>query len=141
MARIPIGIRRQVIRRAQGRCEYCQTQQIVVVSMEIDHILPEAAGGETSLANLCFACIGCNGFKLDFRTGIDADSGQEVALYNPRTQTWREHFAWSADGAYVVGLTATGRATVERLKMNRDPVVSARRLWVAAGWHPPKEKS
>jgi hypothetical protein len=133
-------MRRRVISRAQGRCEYCQTQQIIVVSMEIDHILPEAAGGKTNLANLCFACIGCNGFKLDFRTGVDAQTGKEARLFNPRTQKWRDHFAWSEDGVYVVGLTATGRAAVERLRMNREAMVIARRMWVSAGWHPPKAK-
>ncbi|MCC7208067.1 MAG: HNH endonuclease [Anaerolineae bacterium] len=141
MARIPGRLRRQVISRAHGRCEYCQTQQAIVIAMEIDHILPESAGGETSLANLCLACIGCNGFKLNHQTGLDSETGQEAPLFNPRTQQWREHFAWSPDGASVVGLTATGRATVERLRMNRETVVAARRLWVEAGWHPPADRA
>jgi hypothetical protein len=37
MARISDNLRQQVIERARGRCEYCQTQQIIVVAMEIDH--------------------------------------------------------------------------------------------------------
>jgi 5-methylcytosine-specific restriction endonuclease McrA len=52
MARIPQRLRQQVIDRAHGRCEYCQTQQAIVVSMEIDHLIPEAVGGDTTLDNL-----------------------------------------------------------------------------------------
>ena len=39
----------------------------------------------------------------------------------------------------VIGLTAVGRATIVRLRMNRDVVVKSRRRWVVAGWHPPSE--
>lgn len=139
MTRVSGRMRRQVTSRARGRCEYCQTQQAIVVSMEIDHILPESAGGKTTLSNLCLACIGCNGFKLDHQSGFDAQTGQETPLFNPRTQNWHEHFAWSADSALVIGLTPTGRVTIERLRMNREMIIAARRLWVDAGWHPPKD--
>lgn len=139
MARIPDKLRQQVIERARGRCEYCQTQQIIVVSMEIDHIIPESANGETILDNLCLACIGCNGFKLNFQTGIDPDTEQEILLFNPRTQHWNEHFRWDDDGLRVIGLTATGRATIARLRMNRDGVVNSRQRWAESGWHPPSD--
>ena len=88
MARIPATLRHQVIERAKGRCEYCQTQQQIVVSMEIDHIVPESVGGETNLENLCLACIGCNGFKLGYQTSIDPETGRVVNLFNPRKQDW-----------------------------------------------------
>ena len=94
MARISDRVRQQVEERAQGRCEYCQTQQVIVVSMEIDHIIPESVGGETVLENLCLACIGCNGFKLDFLTGLDPETEVETSLFNPRTQDWYDHFQW-----------------------------------------------
>jgi hypothetical protein len=138
MARIPDSLRQQVIARAQGRCEYCQTQQVIVVSMEIDHIKPEAAGGETTLDNLCLACAGCNGYKLHFQSGIDPQTNQETPLFNPRTLRWREHFGWSVDGTLMLGLTPIGRATIARLHMNRDAMIESRRRWVEAGWHPPR---
>jgi hypothetical protein len=37
----------------------------------------------------------------------------------------------------VVGLTATGRATIEALRINRPVLVQMRRYWVALGLHPP----
>jgi hypothetical protein len=138
MARISEILRQQIVERAKRRCEYCQTPQAIVVSMEIDHIVPEAEGGETNLENLCLTCVGCNAFKLAYQTGYDPMTEQEVPLFHPRQQAWEDHFSWSEGGSVVMGKTVTGRATIERLRMNRDVVVAARRLWIAAGWHPPK---
>jgi len=107
--------RERVIQRAQGRCEYCQAPLAIVVEMEIDHIVPQSAGGPTELNNLCLACAGCNGFKLAFQSGNDPDTGEIAALFNPRIQVWNEHFTWSEDGTRIIGLTPTGRATVVRL--------------------------
>lgn len=106
--------------------------------MEVDHITPEAAGGATDSDNLCLTCVGCNGFKLAFQTGIDPDTGEEVPLFHPRHQHWGEHFGWSEGGAQIVGLTPGGRATIIRLRMNRARMVAARHLWIEAGWHPPR---
>ena len=140
MAPVPDDLRLQVIRRANRRCEYCQTPMAIVVEMEVDHILPQSAGGETTLDNLCLACVGCNGFKLAFQEAVDPETGKTALLFNPRTQTWSEHFAWSEDGMRVIGLSPTGRATIERLRVNRENVIEARRIWVQAGWHPPAEE-
>lgn len=138
MAYISDSLRRFVIDRAHGLCEYCQTAQIIVVSMEIDHIIAEIHGGQTRADNLCLACQGCNSFKQDSQTGIDSETGHEIPLFNPRTQQWHEHFRWKDDGTVIVGVSESGRATVARLRMNREGVVASRRLWVQAGWHPPQ---
>lgn len=39
----------------------------------------------------------------------------------------------------MLGLTAIGRATISRLRLNRADAVDARRHWVEAGWHPPRD--
>ncbi len=137
MSYIAQTLRQQVIERAHSRCEYCLTSQAIVVEMEIDHVVPESAGGQTAANNLCLTCVGCNGFKLAFRTGADPETGEQTPLFNPRVERWEEHFGWSEDGTHVLGLTPVGRATVVRLRMNRQQMVDARRLWVQAGWHPP----
>ncbi len=139
MAFISKSLRDFVTRRANGRCEYCQTPQAIVIEMEVDHIRPESAGGETIESNLCLSCIGCNHHKNDAQTGTDPQTNLATELFNPRTQHWKEHFRWSENGTQVVGLTAIGRATIERLKMNREIVIRARERWVKAGWHPPRE--
>ena len=137
MARIPQSIRDQVFDRAQNRCEYCQTRGDVVISLEVEHIFPSSRGGTDDLDNLCAACITCNDAKAIHTTGIDSKTNQEVRLFNPREQIWSEHFSWSEDNIFAVGLTAVGRATIRRLKMNSPKVISSRRLWVTVGLHPP----
>jgi hypothetical protein len=62
-----------------------------------------------------------------------------VPLFNPRTQKWSDHFVWTDSGTRILGKTATGRATVIALRLNRPPLVDARRAWVAVGWHPPED--
>jgi hypothetical protein len=93
-----------------------------------------AAGGETVAENLALACVSCSLRKAACQTAVDPQSGQEVALYNPRRDVWHEHFHW--DGVHLVGLTATGRATVEALKMNRVLILAIRREEEAVGRHP-----
>jgi hypothetical protein len=68
---------------------------------------------------------------------IDPVTQERVALFNPRSQEWREHFRWEDDPTRVVGITACGRATVESLLLNRTGVVNLRSLLVLAGKHPP----
>jgi 5-methylcytosine-specific restriction endonuclease McrA len=105
----------------------------------IEHILPREAGGPTVLDNLAWSCQGCNGHKHTKTHAVDPVSHEVVPLYHPRQHRWQEHFAWSADYELVVGLTPTGRATVEALHLNREGVVNLRRALYAFGKHPPGE--
>ena len=128
-------VKRIVYERADGCCEYCQscdknTSQI----MEIEHINPD--GGD-ALDNLCLSCGNCNRSKGVATSGIDPETLNAVTLFNPRTQRWSEHFTWIENGTVIIGLTSIGRATVDRLKMNRDIVRIARKRWVSSGYHPP----
>ncbi len=109
------------------------------MTMTLDHIIPEAAGGLTVQENLWLACRRCNEFKGTQTHAYDPQTGDRVALFNPRWQAWNEHFAWSGDGTEILGLTACGRATVIALQMNNSEIVVTRRLWVSAGWWPPQE--
>jgi hypothetical protein len=138
MTYVPEKLKQQVEERAKRRCEYCQTQMIVIITLQVEHIYPSSKGGETSLDNLCLACSICNNAKKAFLTGIDPQTGQESRLFNPRSDVWAEHFIWIDDGAKLEGLTPIGRATVQRLNMNRIDVVESRQFWVKVGWHPPK---
>jgi hypothetical protein len=60
-------------------------------------------------------------------------------LYHPRQQRWQEHFAWNEDFTLIVGITPTGRTTVETLKLNREGLVNLRQVLYAMGEHPPVE--
>jgi hypothetical protein len=85
--------------------------------------------------NLALACVSCSLRKLARQTALDPESEEEVSLYNPRTQTWEQHF-WF-DGERVVPLTATGRATVAALAMNRPSILAIRQEEAMRGRHPP----
>lgn len=137
-AHIPDSLREYVRRRAGQRCEYCQTAEwISGLECEIDHVVPRAANGLTDADNLCLACSACNGYKLAKTHGIDRETGQTTPLFNPRQQAWRDHFAWSDDGAHLIGLTPCGRATIDALQMNNPLITAARAIWARAGHHPP----
>ncbi len=105
--------------------------------MVLDHIIPVSAGGETVAENLCLSCVSCNSFKLNFQTGFDTESQRETRLFHPRSDSWHEHFSWSDDSSEIVGVSAIGRATVNRLKMNQPIMLIARREWKKTGSHPP----
>jgi hypothetical protein len=139
-ATIPTQLREQVRRRAVYRCEYCHSSEWLTGQRHhIDHIIPDSQGGDTAIGNLCLACATCNGSKRDRSEAIDPATGKSEPLFNPRTQRWQNHFAWSDDGTVITGLTPTGRATVVALRLNRPLAVSARKVWVAVGKHPPDE--
>ncbi len=125
-----------VYQRANVCCEYCQTCEYNTGQpMHVEHIIPNA-GDE--LENLCLSCSSCNLSKATFTTGVDADTGVEAALFNPRIQTWSEHFEWIDSGLRLRGKTAVGRVTITRLKMNQQRLIRARRNWIIAGNHPPE---
>jgi hypothetical protein len=106
--------------------------------LEIEHIIPRTSGGSSDEQNLWLSCPLCNRAKGARISGIDPLTGASEALFNPRTQRWSEHFAWSSDGLRIVGLTATGRATVAALHLDDDPdAIAVRGYWIIAGWHPP----
>ena len=127
-----------VAERASGCCEYCLSQaQFSPDPFSIEHILPHARGGSDDLANLALACQGCNSRKYTEIDAIDPVSGERVPLFHPRQDRWSDHFAWSDDFTLVIGLTPTGRATIEKLQLNREGVVNLRRVLNSIGAHPP----
>ncbi|MCB0109917.1 MAG: HNH endonuclease [Caldilineaceae bacterium] len=115
-------------------------QHLVMARLEIEHIVPLSKGGSDDESNLWLACPICNRHKANKTTGIDPESGEESPLFNPRQQTWSEHFRWDESGLYLIGLTALGRATIAALQMNEDiDALMVRSYWIEAGWHPPSE--
>ncbi|MDL1895997.1 HNH endonuclease [Anaerolineae bacterium CFX7] len=138
--RLSRELRQRIASTARFRCGYClTTQQVIGPLFEIDHILPRARGGSSDENNLWLACPHCNNEKSDQVEGVDPLTRNVVRLFNPRIDVWNEHFEWQEEGAVIFGKTAMGRVTVAALDMNHPDIVSARRLWVIAGWHPPKE--
>ncbi len=136
---IPADVERRVRAAARNRCGYCLSpQHLVMARLEIEHLMPRAAGGGSEESNLWLSCPICNGHKSDKTAAQDPETGETVPLFNPRLQNWFEHFRWTEDGLRVVGLTPVGRATVAALHLSDDPdALEVRSYWVLAGWHPP----
>jgi 5-methylcytosine-specific restriction endonuclease McrA len=126
-----------VERRARGCCEYCcSPAKYSTYTFSLDHIIPRSQGGTTTLDNLALACQGCNSHKYNKTRASDPFSKQQVEIFHPRNQRWQDHFAWDEQFERILGLTATGRATVEALQLNRPELLNLRKLLYAAGEHP-----
>jgi 5-methylcytosine-specific restriction endonuclease McrA len=135
---IPRSSSRFVAERAGWQCEYCLSPAAFSTQpFEVDHIIPRSKGGLTTEENLAFSC-GCNRFKGTQTHARDPQTGRVVPLFNPRRQRWSQHFAWSEDFTLIIGRTATGRATVEALHLNRPELINLRRALRALGEHPPE---
>ena len=130
----PADLRRYyeaVAKRAGYRCEYCLAPEVFFVfRFTLDHVIPKSRSGATSLANLSLCCPACQQQKQAFTRGWDSVFQSTALLFNPRRQRWSVHFRWSQDGLQIEGITATGRATVERLTLNSQRQVAARSLWL-----------
>lgn len=132
-------IKQHVFERALFICEYCLA--LLAYSrqpFEAEHITPVSKNGGDDLENLACACGGCNGSKYNKTHAPDPFDGKIVSLFHPRQMSWYEHFVWSLDLLYVVGITATGRATIETLDLNRIGLVNFRCALLKLGVHSPK---
>lgn len=137
---IPKSLRQRVAEQARHRCGYCLTTELLIgAPMEIEHIIPLALGGRTAESNLWLACSLCNQYKGIRIVAPDPLTDEYVPVFNPRQQAWAEHFIWSTDFERIIGRTAIGRATAAALQLNRLLLMRSRRIWVAAGLHPPKD--
>jgi hypothetical protein len=133
---INAALRRDVIARADGCCEYCRVDTTDRgIDFALDHVIAEKHGGPTDADNLCLSCYWCNSFKGSNITSVDwLDEGKVVPLFNPRQQRWDEHF--QLDGVRIVPLTGYGRVTVDLLQMNSSQRVAERRLLIELGVYP-----
>lgn len=136
---VPARLRKLVAERANFICEYCQSpEDFSAESFAVEHIFPRVLNGKTVAKNLAYACLGCNSHKATKTKAVDPVSEMTVALFNPRTQNWNEHFTWDKNFTEVIGLTPTGRATIEALRLNRKGVKNLRWVLFTVGKHPPK---
>ena len=137
-SKLPFAIQAQVRQRAKDLCEYCHaSEKWQYVRFTVDHIIPLNQDGADDLENLALACFHCNRRKSNNLSGMDPQSKTKVPLFNPRSEEWPQHFIWSMNALYILGLTPTGRATIEMLALNRDRVINIRAADQDIGRHPP----
>lgn len=137
-ARLTAKVRAQIAERARSCCEYCRSQEHYSPdSFVVEHIIPTARKGTNKIDNLAFSCQGCNNRKYTHIEAVDPATQETAPLYHPRQQRWADHFAWNEDCSLVIGLTPTGRATVERLQLNRLGLLNLRQVLFDLNEHPP----
>ena len=110
-------------------------QALQGATFHLEHVRPRSRGGATDAANLSMACPGCNLHKSDRLTARDPETGVYAPLFNPRRQSWNDHFRWFA--YHVEPLTPTGRATAAALRFNDDRRLEIRRAEEHFGLFPP----
>jgi 5-methylcytosine-specific restriction endonuclease McrA len=103
------SLRRSVSDRANHSCEYCLIPEALSLSShQVDHIIAEKHGGKTIPDN--------------------PQTGETVRLYNPRKDTWTEHFSLEVASGLIQPQTAIGRVTVKLLRINRLESLPVRQL-------------
>jgi 5-methylcytosine-specific restriction endonuclease McrA len=123
------SLRRSVSDRANHSCEYCLILEALSLSShQVDHIIAEKHGGKTIPDNLALSCSLCNQAKGSDIASIDPQTGETVRLYNPRKDTWTEHFSLEVASGLIQPQTAIGRVTVKLLRINRLESLPVRQL-------------
>ena len=65
-ARISEELRSRIREQAGNRCGYCLAPQRLVLGwLEVEHVIPQGAGGSDEEENLWLGCRMCNAFKSD----------------------------------------------------------------------------
>jgi hypothetical protein len=126
-------MRAAVFERDGGRCRYCRLNQTgQAATFHVNHVVPRSRGGATELDNLVLQCPYCSLHKADKTTALDRLTQATVPLFHPLLQDWNSHLRLDEHGI-VEGLTVTGRATTEALRMNDPLPRTARSLQVMLG--------
>jgi len=124
---VPADLRRLVISRAGGCCEYCHIHQDDSdFSSHIEHIIAVSHGGKTSGENLALSCPQCNLLKGSNIAAADPETGEPTFLFHPRRHEWNEHFR--LDDAIIEPLSAEGRVTVFLLQLNISERIEHREM-------------
>lgn len=114
-------MQRSVSPRAKNRCGYCGIHQVnTEFGCEVDHIISEKHNGRTELDNLAFACFFCNRNKgTDVCSIRSTDASVFVRFFNPRTDVWSDHFAYSLHRR-IVPKTDVGLVTARIFGFNAE---------------------
>jgi len=104
------------------RCGYCLVSEAEVgAEMTYDHFQPQSQGGSNDQENLVYACHACNEFKGDY-----FGDTEDTRLLHPLHDDLKHHLGHRLDGT-LQGVTPAGQRYIERLQLNRPPLVLYRR--------------
>jgi hypothetical protein len=112
-------------------------QSLQGATFHVEHVVPQSRGGKTVLANLAWACPGCNLHKSNRIEALDSVTAMLVPLFNPRADVWADHFEWN--GYEIVARTDTGRATLAVLNLNHPRRILIRQAEELFSLFPPND--
>lgn len=115
---------KEAVRRAYNfQCGYCGVQEEETGSeLEVDHFQPRSAGGGDDPQNLVYCCTTCNRFKSDYWPANETSP----RLLHPERDNPSEHLREEDDGR-ITPLSERGAFHLDRLRLNRPPLVALRR--------------
>lgn len=132
---ISADLRRLVIARAEGICEYCLIdEEDTFYGCAVDHIISEKHGGPTQEDNLALACVFCNQAKGSDVGSIYWESREFVRFFNPRSDRWAAHF--KLVGSRIETLTTIGAVTARILGFNETERLLERQSLQAINRYP-----
>ena len=112
-------------------CEYCLIAEAdTFYGCEVDHIISLKHGGSSDPDNLAFACALCNRAKGSDVGSISA-TGEFIRFFNPRTDSWSEHFF--LEGATIRSLTPIGEVTARIFGFNESTRLHEREEMIRFG--------
>lgn len=118
------GRRAQVRERFHERCGYCGVHEDAVgATLTVDHHRPRVHGGSDEPENLVYCCVRCNEHKGAYWHEQDPP---HIRLLHPGQDDLTQHLRSHVDG-HITGVTAEGEFFVQRLRLNRAPLVAYRR--------------
>lgn len=111
-------------------------QSLQGATFHVEHVIPRVRGGSSELDNLALACPSCNLHKADrVSSALDPDS-TPIALFDPRTDVWSEHFVW--DDYQLIGKTDVGQLAIRLLELNHERRIKIRQAEQLFGLFPPQ---
>ena len=133
-----IALAQSVRMRAGNRCEYCRISAAHYRTVfHVDHVIGVKHGVPTAFDNLALACLHCNLHKGTDIASLDPATGALTPLFNPRINSWSDHFGWS--GPFIAARTGIGRVTMRLLQLNNSLFVAVRESLSGEGMWPPPD--
>lgn len=125
--------RKEVIERAQRRCEYCKIfDRYSFLSFHIEHIISIKHGGNSNLQNLAYACPICNFNKGTDIATVLKDESVPIRFFHPRKDIWVNHFQIHSSGL-INAQTQIAKATIKILDFNHPDSIIEREMLIRNG--------
>ena len=132
---VSAALRRVVVARADGLCEYCLIHEDdTVFGCEVDHVISAKHGGTTDADNLAYACAFCNRAKGSDIGSVVQGTGLYVRFFHPRLDRWTEHFR--LDDVMIRALSDIGEVTARLLAFNTGERLLERQVLREVGRYP-----